>query len=620
MSGVAGICYFDGRVVEASTLDAMVRALAHRGADGSGIWIDGSIGFAHLMRWTTPESLTETLPLFERANELVITADARIDNRDELFPLLHLTAGSKIGDSALILAAYEKWGENCPEKLVGDFAFAIYDRRKRTLFAARDRIGVKPFYYHHKEDGAIVFASETSPIFEAAGVEKRGDRDAIRDYFDALALASDRTLFEGIRRLPPACGLTLRDGRMTVRRYWTPLAGQGRRRPDLARHTEEFRYLFAEAVRAQSRSAYPVGCLLGGGLDSSSVLCVASRLMQDKSRLSAFSMIFDRLPCDEREFIARAIEKTGVAWYSTVADASLSGGWKGLSDCYGAQRDWPIQDLPMQALWALLDESKRRGVRVMLTGVGGDTLTTGSPFYLADLFGSLRWLALVGELKQHRFSRRVLWSWMLEPLLPRWLSEFGRRIETFARGKKDASLFEDREESEIWKEQPHLSRARFATAGAWQEAHSLVNPRTSIALDGWWDALGQHGGLEFRHPFFDCRLIDFVLSVPSEEKRRHGSTKLILREAMKGVLPEVIRLRKDKAEFSPIFAAALDSMSFAVGSLTLAQTGIIDEKEVAKIIERRAAEPTPLTSFLLWQLATLEAWFNLHFNPRGEQA
>jgi asparagine synthase (glutamine-hydrolysing) len=250
----------------------------------------------------------------------------------------------------------------------------------------------------------------------------------------------------------------------------------------------------------------------------------------------------------------------------------------------------------------------------MLTGLGGDALTTGSTYYLADLFRSFHWIALAQELKLHRFSPYVLWHWLLEPLLPRRISGLGRRIRSSRWGKDDAWFFEDGEELELWREQPHLSRARFATAGAWQEAHSMANPRISIALEGWWDALAVRGGLEFRHPFFDARLMDFLLSIPSEEKRWRGATKVILREAMKGVLPEAIRLRKGKAEFSPIFATALDTMKFDVSSLALVRNGIIEAERIARVVERRAIQSTPLTSFLLWHLAALEVWFSLHVN------
>src|SRR4028118_649697 len=161
MSAIAGIYYLDGRPVDCADLGRMVDTLAHRGPDGADVWCEESVGLGHRMLWTTPESLLEKLPLVDQTGNLVITADARIDNRDELIEVLGLTdhPAEKITDSQLILAAYERWGDRCPEYLLGDFAFAIWDRRQQQLFCARDHMGVKPFYYYHS-DRLLVFASE----------------------------------------------------------------------------------------------------------------------------------------------------------------------------------------------------------------------------------------------------------------------------------------------------------------------------------------------------------------------------------------------------------------------------------------------------------------------------
>ncbi len=194
MSGIAGVCNFDGRPVEIFTMETMTKALDHRGPDGSGVWIDGSVGFAHVMLWTTPESLKEKQPLLDASGQLVITANARIDNRDDLIRSLDLKGHADLSDSELILYAYSKWGEDCPEKLVGDFAFAIWDKRKRALFAARDRIGIKPFYYYHRDGRDFIFASEISPIFKAAGLEKRPDRKAIEEYLTTSDLVRRQRL------------------------------------------------------------------------------------------------------------------------------------------------------------------------------------------------------------------------------------------------------------------------------------------------------------------------------------------------------------------------------------------------------------------------------------------
>ena len=192
MSGITGIYFVDGRPVDASRLERMVNVLSHRGPDGIGMWSEGPVGFGHRMLWTTPESRRETLPLVSQCDGLVITADARIDNREELADLLDINNNQLelLSDSALILAAYERWGEDSPEKLLGDFAFVIWDRRKRELFAARDFFGTKPFYYYFG-GGTFAFASEIKSIFRSGVVARIVNEVRVADFLSASGPEGD---------------------------------------------------------------------------------------------------------------------------------------------------------------------------------------------------------------------------------------------------------------------------------------------------------------------------------------------------------------------------------------------------------------------------------------------
>src|SRR4028118_115937 len=166
MSAIVGLYNLDGRSIERSAVEQMVAALAHRGPDGAGVWSEGAVGLGHCMLWTTPESLHEKLPLVDKSRDLTITADARIDNREELMEQLGITAEAhgEVSDSQLVLAAYGKWGEDCPQHLLGDFAFVIWDGAKQQLFCARDHFGVKPFYYHYAADKRFAFATEIKAL------------------------------------------------------------------------------------------------------------------------------------------------------------------------------------------------------------------------------------------------------------------------------------------------------------------------------------------------------------------------------------------------------------------------------------------------------------------------
>ena len=221
MSGIVGIHYLDGRPVNHENLTKMVDILAHRGPDGADIWVDGSVGLGHRMLWTTPESLIEKLPLVNHTGDIVTTSDSRIDNREELIAALQLSNHSfeKITDSDLILGAYEKWGEECPQHLLGDFAFAIWDNRQQKLFCARDTMGIKPIYFYFANNN-FVFGSEIKAIFCLQEVPREVNEVRIGDYLIKNFEDTTITSYKNILRLPPAHSVKISTAGIEIQNYW----------------------------------------------------------------------------------------------------------------------------------------------------------------------------------------------------------------------------------------------------------------------------------------------------------------------------------------------------------------------------------------------------------------
>ncbi|HZU76753.1 MAG TPA: asparagine synthetase B, partial [Dehalococcoidia bacterium] len=220
MSALAGIVRLDGQPAAPTDLAAMMQALDHRGPDGRGVWHEGATGLGHQLLRATPEPVPETLPLSARSGRCVITADARLDNRDELIAALGLGGcpDDALTDADLLLAAYERWGEACPEELLGDFAFAIWDRRAQTLFCARDHFGVKPFYFLHLAGRLFAFASEVPALLRLHELPRRLNESRIADFLAGLDDPTS-TCYCDIVRLPPAHALTLTsDGSLRTRR------------------------------------------------------------------------------------------------------------------------------------------------------------------------------------------------------------------------------------------------------------------------------------------------------------------------------------------------------------------------------------------------------------------
>jgi asparagine synthase (glutamine-hydrolysing) len=573
VSAIAGVYFGDDRPVHRAALEQMLVSLAHRGPDGTGIWNEGPIGLGHRMRWTTPESLHELLPLVHHSGALVLTADARIDNRPELITALDLThhRSGAITDGQLILAAYDKWGERCPEKFLGDFAFAIWDGRRQHLFCARDHLGLKPFYYH-RSGRTFVFASEIKAILSLAEVPRHLNEVKVADHL--VGLFEDRaiTFFRDIFRLPAAHSMTVSRTGTAVRTYWSLDPERELRLRSNAAYADSFREIFTESVRCRLRSAFPVGSLLSGGLDSSSIVCTARHLLaaEGQRRLHTFSAIFPTLPAaelrriDERPFIDAVLAKGGIEPHYVHADR--------LSPLADVDRvlwheDEAVLAPNLYMHWALYGVAQQQGVRVLLDGIDGDTTVSHGLEYLADLTRTGRWKTLLTEAtalsRQSRASfrrRRIIWEYGLKPLLPEGAPQSWRPWR-----KRPAPWAEQTVINPAFARRVHLVEraqaflhhgARPSRSARGMHWHGLTAGIIPTVLE-MADKAAAAFGLEARYPFFDRRLIEFCLAVPPDQKLHQGWTRVIMRRAMANILPDEVRWRFGKANLSPNFQRRL---------------------------------------------------------------
>ncbi len=401
MSGIAGIYYLDDRPVDRADLERMVDILAHRGPEGADVWCEGFVGLGHRMLWTTPESLLEQLPLKDRTGNLILTADARIDNRDELISALSLNdrPAEKITDSDLILATYEKWGDRCPEKLIGDFAFAIWDGRNQKLFCARDHFGIKPFYYYYQPGKVFVLASEIKALYTLPSHPRRINELREAEYLLNI-LEKANTFYQDIFRLPAGHKMTVTHKSIKLCSYWSLDPSRELRLGSNNEYAEAFSEIFTESVHCRLRSAYSIGSTLSGGLDSSSITCAASKLLLHNGNqpLHTFSTVFDEIPeCDERSFINAVLvqEKENLIPHYINGDH--------LSPLTDIDRVLWHQDEPFFAAnlflyWNLCRSVKSSGVRILLDGLDGDTVISHGMGYLTELASTGKWFSLTKEL------------------------------------------------------------------------------------------------------------------------------------------------------------------------------------------------------------------------------
>ena len=316
VSGIAGILHLDGSPINARILQRMTDAIARRGPDGAGTWLNGSVGLGHRMLCTTPEALRERQPLRDESGQVCLVLDGRVDNREDLGKALEakgITLRDRT-DAELVLKAYLQWGEDAPVRILGDFAFAIWDGRHRALFCGRDIFGIRPFNYY-RGGNFVLIASELHQLFYDPRVKRIANEGMVAEYLSVQITHCEETLWEGILRLPAAHLMWVRSSGIEKRRYWDfDLSKEIRYKTDEA-YASHFLELFREAVRCRLRSYGPIGSYLSGGLDSSSVSVIANELLRKQGRteaLDAFSLVFPGMSCDESEYIQETVRHAGL--------------------------------------------------------------------------------------------------------------------------------------------------------------------------------------------------------------------------------------------------------------------------------------------------------------------
>jgi asparagine synthase (glutamine-hydrolysing) len=566
MSAIAGFWHQGGQPARPEDLRLMLHRLSHRGPHGTGAWCRGSVALGHHLLHTTPESLGETLPLVGRGG-LVLTADARLDNRQDLIAALAATDRPEhdAPDSALILAAYRTWGVRCVEHLLGDFAFALWDDAKGHLFCARDHFGVKPFYYHRQPGRLFAFATEIKGILALPDVPRRLNETRVADYLQWSFDDQEITFYEGIVRLPPAHTLLVTREGLSLRRYWSLDPERELRLGSDRAYAEAFQDVFTQAVQCRLRSTSPVGSSLSGGLDSSSIVCTARDLLRRQSRapLHTFSLRFDDLPeCDESPFIDAVLGGGDLVPHRIRGDR--------LSPLEELDRYLTFEDgaswvFNMCLHWAMHRSAAEHGVRVFLDGLGGDEVVCHGIGHLPELVRRGRLLELavsVIRLGRHfgQPPMRILRRQAIRPVLP----PAALRLWAARRGglppgpgpSPVRSLVARTLAERVGLEQ----RLRFLDGVRPPAPRTLRGSHYTALLAGInsagfesIDPVAAAFSLEPRYPFYDTRLVEFCLALPGEQKLRWGWSRFILRQAMAGTLPERVRRRGGKANLSAQF-------------------------------------------------------------------
>ncbi|MGC2502109.1 MAG: asparagine synthase-related protein [Silvibacterium sp.] len=569
MAGIAGMYCADGRPANVAELKRMAVAVEHRGSDGITYWHSGPVAFAHLQFCTTPESLEERQPLVLPGGEACLVWDGRLDNREELLEALAAQGACPVDntDPGVVLAAYLLWGTQCVQRLVGDFALAVWDQRSRQLWCARDYIGIRPFFYFWNGK-TFLFAPEVCALLHHPLVSRKVNEGMAGEYLANEVTSREETLYSDIRRLPSGSTLIIdASGSFRIASWWNPDLSLLEYRTD-EEYADHFRHLTEQSVQSKMRSCIPWGVPLSGGLDSSTIAVTAQALLNGsgsgKRPVSTFSLVSPGKLWDESEYISETARFAGLQtefFSARQTDEEFFRQWAEWT------KDFPDYPNGASMLVPMFDAAKRHQVRILLLGLGGNEWLDGWPLQFADLGAHL---ARTGAVRESWREARDEWGmnggdrkWpvflfrqSLLAVMPDGVRSIRKKIRLerqsiFSREFLRRTHLGDRIYASPERgTQRFASRAQelvFRTAASGLEAHFLEMNDRQAAFSGF----------EERYPFLDRRVGEFCLRLPREQRQRGVAWKWVLRNAMRGRLPERVRTKTIQAEFSELYEAVL---------------------------------------------------------------
>jgi asparagine synthase (glutamine-hydrolysing) len=614
MSGVAVIASWDAPHVDITLIDRMLDRIPHRASEGRAILSGAHCLMGYARHATTARDRAAAQPLRDTQRGLWVVADARLDNRDELRESLSRRDGRSLSDAELLLRGYERWGVELAAHLEGDFAFVIWDAGCRQVYAARDPFGVRPLYYHASRTH-LALASEVEQILALDGVAWEIEDDAVLDYLRGVYRHPGKTFFRAVARIAPGHTLVARDGTARETRYWQPPREELR----LARadeYHEEFRRLFELAVAARLESDRPLVAHLSGGLDSSSIACVAAEVYRREGSgrppLRLASAVYPGLDCDETPYIdavARLVpfpseRYLGSSWGPTE------------DDVFYVAYPWCESLTGVAAGWRRM--AVREGARVVLSGSGGDELLFEGGLF-RDLLARGRWLALLRETAlAPNYAAHSQRYWLMDALrggAPPSLRRIYRRWVPARPAPPPAWL--GPRLVERWQEPVPEEPVPWAWASHTQQWTWLG---MTGAHQGW--SMDQEGcraareGIELRFPFLDVRLVRFVLAVPVEHRLPGGWMKVLLRRGLADLLPSEIAQRRGVTTFDTVvrrYVARYLEMHHGVAfDRTWACGPYVERRGVQELLNGLAGAPVESLGvddgLTAWNILRLEMW------------
>ena len=534
----------------------MQKAMSYWGPDGKFIWHEENAAFGQLQLYNTQESLNERFPLFDNDRGIVFLSAARIDNREDLFQQLEISASQRaaITDAEIIFAAYKKWGKDCVHHLIGDWSFAVWDSNSKELFLARDHHGISGIYYYSNND-FLAFASSLKSLLALPHVPKKVNELQIAQVHISWTDDGIQTAYSDILRLPPSHFLTVKNGAVEKVRYHYFENIKPLNYKNDEDYIEHFKELFTEAVSCRLRTHKKVGSTLSSGLDSSSVSAVAANLLKQKNvRLPVFTSVplydcQDQVPqhrlANEGPLAAKLVEFNGNMDHYLLDS-------KNVSVLNGILRTLWIHDQPVHAAanayWIvdLMENAKRMGCNVLLTGQFGNGTISWPTAQYTNKYLAPKWpeFTLQNLMDLKLFKKKIA-----TPIIPAFLLSYYLGLKSGPRPWENHSAldrsFADRIQLKKLMKEAGFDPSFSGIKDISKMQIELIKPGEAIVGQKWQEN-GAEFGIEVRDPSMDKRIIEFCLGVPDRVYIKNGNGRMLIREAMKGIVPHEILWSKQR--------------------------------------------------------------------------
>lgn len=613
MSAFGGIYNFNDKPVDERVLLALGTELESHGPDGGDAVTSGAIGLVYRAFHTNRESRLERQPLISTERH-ILCWDGRLDNRSELISLLPGEASRDQSDAAIVMAAYREWGVDCLVRFIGDFALSLWDPESRTLLLARDAVGPRPLYYHANND-RIVWSSELMPLLGLPGVDVEINDEYVAGFL-ARGMEVDITPYRNVYAVAPGHAVLSSNGRVEVRRFWQLSATAKIRYKCDEEYEEHFRALFRDAVRCRLRVDGPVWATLSGGLDSSSIVCMADEILKTESvaasRIETVSYVYDEsTTSDERKFIQCVEEQRGAAGHHLLdEDYPTLGAFP--EESHASFPDF--LDCFVNRHRALCSSMKADGARVLFTGHGGDEVLCSAPNpapQLGDLMVEHRWRDLHHALNDWGKALKrpyidLLWRDGLRPLLP-------ARLQLLCGVKANFRLPPWYDKGFVEKmnlRERYLASSNGLDFDLPSERDQAVGFRSAMKTISR-NSYRARGGIETSHPILHRPLVEFLQAIPFEQRVRPGEARSLMRRALEDQLPEKILKRRTKTGPQEALYRAITRQWPRLRPIfdhpLVCARGYMDQTELRTALER-ARHGCETNAFPILQTISLEFW------------